>query len=715
MGIYSFQSNLTVRNSIFSDIGFYNAMNTNQNSNAIGIKARSNTTDIKQTTIIGTKEKPGLNTFSNCYNDIETVGTHLSVSGVVSYRSGECIYAKMSNSMQNPITVNIKDNDLTFFHSRGIFVNYFKPITLNIRNNYLSDNNEMYDPISHIGIEIKGGGFTTAGHVFNNQIRSNGILAGGGFRGIILDGTPYMIVEQNNIYEKLPSSSLFSFIGIRNNAAPSNGLRLYSNTVNGAKIDYAGYSAGIMLFESMNTQLNCNETNRVNGGITFLSNCDNATLAKNKFNYHAKGLSLGDDAFAFQLNIIGLQHANENRWFGTSSPIEAYALNQTSALGSIFEVNNSTLSSDYWPSPRKIGTVNDNFTWFKTLMGQGPSNDFSCLTTETPLPPCDNCEYQLADSDIRILNGTYIPPLNYPALDWEAHWHFADRLNRNAALQGSSSTATQYFQNTYNYSYSKLNRIYQNYRNCWQPGGSLAENVHSLSAYLQSRIDQRFKLDEMLSENWEENGTILAQMVDTDEDIADATEALVSASTDFVNLVNQNVSALLQSLESVNCPQSYEMDMKSVIRTTLQTHFTNGELNEQQSGEMAAIAGKCRYLGGYATALARAFFEPRDSYGQDAHCDAGERSAGDIVKVDKMPGIGLYPNPASATLNISIDRDFEAAMVKVYNSQGVLQKELAFIEKNTQFSVADLSPGFYVTEIILDGKSSHHRTFIKID
>jgi hypothetical protein len=535
---------------------------------------------------------------------------------------------------------------------------------------------------------------------------------GGGFRGIILDGTPYMVVEQNKIYEAHPSqTNLLSFIGIRNLTAPSNGLRLYYNTVNGAKIDYAGYSAGILLYESVNTQLKCNETDRINGGITFLSNCDNADLAKNKFNYHAKGLSLGDPAFASTYNAIGLQKAKENRWFGTNSPIEAFALNEASALASIFEVNSSNLSSVYWPFPRKIGSMDDNFTWFKQLPGQEPSSPiFAC----PPTAICD-CEEFIADPDTRLLDGTYLPPLDFPALDWEARWHFADRLNRNAALQNSSPVAAQYFQNTYNDTYSRLNRIYQNYRNCWQTGGSFAENVNTLSAALQTLIEQRFELDGMLSGNWEENGTLHAQMADTDQDIADATEVLSSANSDFVNLVNQNVSVFLEDLESVDCPEPYEVDMKSVIRATLQTHFTNGELNGQQSGEMKAIADKCRYLGGYATVLARAFFEPKDSYEQDAHCGTDERSADDISTVEKAPGAVLYPNPANSMLNIVIDRDFETAYVKVYNSQGILQMKLAFVEKNTQFSVAELSQGLYVIEILLDGKPALRKTFVKVN
>ncbi len=718
MGIYSYQSNVHVRNSTFSNIGYYNPLNTGQNSNAAGVYARSNTPAIRQTTVTGTGDKAGLNTFSYCYNDIQTTGTHLTVAKVVSYKSGDCIYASMASSQQNPIKVDIRDNQITAYRSIGIFVKYFKPINVNIEDNYLSDNNELYDPAQRFGIYFSGNGWETlnGSRVYNNQIRSNSILMGGAFVSIALNKTPYLTIEGNNIYEKLPSfSNLGAFYGIFTLGTPSNGIRLYSNTINGAKIDY-GYAAGIRIAESVNTVLNCNATNNTNAGIVFFSNCDNAEVGKNKFNYHGKGLSLGDPSFSTILfNAIGLQSAKENRWFGTTSPIEAFALNQTSALASIFEVNSSNLSSDYWPFPRKIGTIDDNFTWFKPLPGQEPSNDFSCLTTGGPNPPCENCEYELAGSDILILNGTYLPPLDFPAMDWEARWHFADRLNRNVILQNASPAAAQYFQNTYNDNYSRLNRVYQAYRNCWQPGGSLAENVNALSTSLQSLIEQRFELDGLLSDNWAENGSLHAQMADADEDIANATVALSTVSTDFINLVNQNITALLQELESVNCSETYELDMKSVIRTALQTHFTDGGLTGQQSTEMQAIADKCRYSGGYAVVLARAFFEPKESYEQDAGCGLGERSASGIAQDENLGGSILYPNPASSLLNMRFGQDFESGTARIFNSQGILQKSVDFSARNAQIPLAGLRAGYYVVEIRLDGKQAFRKPFIKID
>jgi hypothetical protein len=213
-------------------------------------------------------------------------------------------------------------------------------------------------------------------------------------------------------------------------------------------------------------------------------------LSKNRFNIHARGLNL--DNTNSGLTIIGPQSKKENRWFGTNSPIEAFSPNLASAQASLFEINSSGLNSDYWPSPRKIGTVDDNMQWFIMLQGQEPSNDFTCLTGRI------FGEKDLAGEDQRLLNNTYTAPAAYPALDWEARWRFADRLNRNPELGLLNANVSEYFQNTSNETYSRLNRVYQSYIDRWSP---TAEIEGLTSAYL-STIEQRFTLDNLLSDDF---------------------------------------------------------------------------------------------------------------------------------------------------------------------------------------------------------------------
>ena len=478
-------------------------------------------------------------------------------------------------------------------------------------------------------------------------------------------------------------------------------LRLYSNTLKGAKIDYASpIASGIFIHESVNCVLNCNETDKTNMGVLFSSMCDNANVSKNRFNYHDIGLGLG--AFFNSTTAIGLQSQKENRWFGTNSPIEAYATNLATALASKFEINSSDLNSEYWPLPRKIGANDDNFVWFSQLMGQEPSNDFTCLTGKT------FGEGALADSDIRLLNGTYSPPLNYPAMTWEAKWQFAARLNRNPSLQTIDGAITQYFQNTYNDSYSRLNRAYQSYLDRWQPGTAIANQTASL----ETAVEQRFELDATLSEILEDNGALHTQMLTADTDIADKTASLKTVIENWIATVNQNVTALLTEVNGVTTTLEHETDMKSVLSIMFQSHLAAGEISAQQTALMTQIAGKCRYSGGYAVLLARGFFEPQDSYSQDAACQSEERNS--PVMPDVSNAVALYPNPAAESFVLSVGIPFEQGQMQVFNSQGALVRSVNLTGVTTNVPVSDLPEGVYHLDIRLNNGEIAHKTFVKI-
>lgn len=266
MGIHSDRSSIEVRNAAFLNIGHYDPVNSGENCLAVGIYAINTETVIPQTKIIGT------NTFSNCIQDILTLGTSLEVKNMTSYKSWTSINFGMQNDSQNAIDVSIVDNDITFFRNTGIRGKWLRPIFIKIKDNLISDNNELYDPLARTGIFLNGRGWATKGGfgVLNNTIRSNSILSGGGFRGIILDNTPSIFVARNTIEEVMnTSSNLASFIGIRNLTFPSNRMTLATNTINGALINYPLSSAGIWLNECSNTRLLCNATDNINTGIVF--------------------------------------------------------------------------------------------------------------------------------------------------------------------------------------------------------------------------------------------------------------------------------------------------------------------------------------------------------------------------------------------------------------------------------------------------------------
>ena len=259
----------------------------------------------------------------------------------------------------------------------------------------------------------------------------------------------------------------------------------------------------------------------------------------------------------------------------------------------------------------------------------------------------------MADSDIRLLNGTYSPPLNYPALTREAKWQFAGRLNRNPLLQTVDWATAQYYQDTYNDNYSRLNRAYQIYLDRWLPGTAMANQIGAL----ETADEQRFVLDATLSEIPEDNVALHMQMLAADTDIADKTTALKTAMENWVATANQNISALLTEVNSVTTIEEHETNMKNVLSVMLQSHLSAGELSAQQAALMAQIADKCRYSGSYAMVLARGFFDPQDSYSQDAYCQAEERSSPLTSQV--FDAVTLYPNPVTESLVLNIGIPFE--------------------------------------------------------
>lgn len=484
----------------------------------------------------------------------------------------------------------------------------------------------------------------TGSRIFNNEIRSRSILPGGNFRGIAIEMASYLTIEQNSIVDNLAQTSLQRFYGIQTFQNPCNGLRILYNSINGAKIDYAE-AYGVHLSESLNSILTCNSTDKTNVGMLFLGNCNNADIQKNQFHYHGKGLSLGDASIpGMVFNQVGPQSKKENRWHGTNSPIEVFSLNQASALASVFEINSSNLNSIFWPFPRKIGTIDDNFVWFKpaTTGPEANENVVACFITY----PGPRFESQLAGTDLELLNGVYQPPLNYPALTWEAKWEFADRLNRNPDLQNINNDVAQYYQDTYNDTYSSLNRAYQTYLNRWQPDDPFTEQVESGTIALVDAIVKRFALDALLSEDVVDNAALHIQMLSADSVIDASAVALRSAIENLNTLIGQQVNTRAAEVAGINCTEDYENDMKDVVGTMFLSHFTDGILTNEQTARMAEIANKCRFAGGYAVLLARGFFEPQESYSQDSDCETEQRTAGTATQT--MPEeVLVFPNPAS--------------------------------------------------------------------
>ncbi|MBX2927358.1 MAG: T9SS type A sorting domain-containing protein [Saprospiraceae bacterium] len=719
-GVRSIQSNVTVKNSAFVNFGYQNPLNASQDFiESRGIYAKNNLTSVFQTTVIGLNQvNPSSppNTFTNCYLDIRTLGTNLTVTDVTSYKAVGFIWASMDNIPQNPISCDIRNNKVDYFRALGIQISFYKPIAINIENNQFFDNDQFFDPNQRFGIVINA---LTAdpeialrhhGHIFNNKIRSRSILSGASFTGISISKTAYLTIEQNTITEQEVESNLNSFYGIKTWFSPTNGLRVLYNKIHGAGTNYI-FAAGIDIRHSVNTILNCNSTDNLNTGILFIGNCDNADLRKNDFFYHERGLSVGHPLLPnVPMNQTGLQSDKENRWHGTDSPIEAFALNLQSAQASIFEINSSNSNSVFWPSPRKINTVDDNGTWFlPSTTGPEADENLTACYISYPAPGRD---LFLADTDTKILDETFQPPLNYPALTWEAQWLFSDRLNRNPELHDSGNEA--YYQSTYDETYSSLNRAYQAALNRWEPAHPLKHVVDSYADSINVAIAQRFALDEALSEDWQDNTVLHQQMAETDSAIVALSDSLNATIQHLNGLIDQQVNDLIAVVDTIVCTEVYETDMKDVIKTMLSAHLAGGQLTSTQTDRMKEIADKCRYSGGYAVLLARSFFDPQDSYIQDINCDEEEEELR-ILHPAEQPApdeVIVFPNPAGDFLTIQTGQLFEGGTARFFNTQGMLLRHIELQGQSTHIPLNNLEAGMYYIDVILDGKPVSRKTFV---
>jgi hypothetical protein len=716
-GIRSIHSNVIIKNSKFDRIGYYIPDSPTGSIQIIGfaIHALNNAISNKQTTVEGIAPNPqGLNMFSDCYRDIFTSGTNLTVGNTTSYRAFESIIAQTAGTWQNSIKIEIKKSQINSFREEGITLRYHRPISFAIEDNLIADNDEEHDPVQRFGIllealvpyeiPIKNG------RVINNVINSSSLPSSTTFFGIAVRRTSFFNIEQNKISDALSPSNLAAFYGIRGLAVPCNGLDIRFNTINGSGLNYV-FATGIDLRESLNSKVYCNFTDNINTGMLFAGICDNLDLQRNDFMYHSVGLSIGS-AHPFlnnyQFNPIGPQINKENRWIGANSPIEAFVLNEASALASRFWINSTDLNSVFWPFPRKIGSNDDNFIWFLPSTTGPPASGAECAL-EGPLPP----EAGLTDTDEEILNGTYQEPWGFAAMDWEARWHLTDRLHRNTEWLEMNNGVSTYYQNTAQATYSRLNGVYQGFLNRWHPDHILSNQAEYITDALSDALAQRRALDGALSNNPAANATLHQQMLELDGDIVEWSDSLEAVCTQLLALVEQQVSDLMTQADNVSCTLPYEADMKTVLQTMLQAHFTEGELSHAQSVAIETIAAKCRYSGGYAVVLARAFFEQQESYPQDGDCGVPQLRMDDFANpVVTLDAVQVFPNPAGQSLTVQVSDIFERGTAKLYTLHGALLYTLALEGPYTSLYLEHLDRGIYLLDVQIDDKPAVRKKIV---
>lgn len=141
------------------------------------------------------------------------------------------------------------------------------------------------------------------------------------------------------------------------------------------------------------------------------------------------------------------------------------------------------------------------------------------------------------------------------------------------------------------------------------------------------------------------------------------------------------------------------------------------------SGTVTTLCGNSNGIVGSAdgTGNAASFYSPKglcfDSSGNNLY--VADSNNHRIRKIDmsalstnyfNLETIGIYPNPVTTILNISLENNSEVQKVEIYDLTG---KKVKFYEGNTtSIHVGDLTSGFYILEVTIDGKKDSKK-FIK--
>ena len=204
----------------------------------------------------------------------------------------------------------------------------------------------------------------------------------------------------------------------------------------------------------------------------------------------------------------------------------------------------------------------------------------------------------------------------------------------------------------------------------------------------------------------EPNGnTSQAQVIPMNTDIRGTVSA--KGDNDYYLLDINNGGSITISLTTL--PANYDLQLLSSGGTTLATSATNG--NETITHNVSS--NTIYYIRVY----------PRNNGQWNANscytlnvAGAASRSLDDITALRLVPGknavLGLFPNPAKQTLNVSLDGMNEKAEIKIYNIMGNLVMRQITNKTNTLMNVSKLPAGVYMVSAN-DGVTTRNSKFVK--
>ncbi|NUO02285.1 MAG: hypothetical protein HUU01_16900, partial [Saprospiraceae bacterium] len=342
-GIDGTNSNITALNNQFINIG---VPNVNEGRGVYFISPGSASSTLHFTGL--GKNLTTTPTFETCQVGIEGLG-NMQISE--SYFT-DLLFGIYLNGTTDPYSIGIENNRFDIVREETIITNNITTLSkLVISGNDFIDNDPYLGAsgFSRTAVSLRTfvpGTQTTLvkENRFFNESKTGTFNFN--YRGVWVNNQDGTAIIDNDFYDNFSGTSN-TYWGVYGNNATT---WVWDNYFRGAGNFSVHPAFATQFIESPDCQLFCNTAHLTKIGFDFKgNNCDNAYLQKNIFNTHDASLRLQSDA------IIGLQSRRENKWVGSTSPVEALfmgrdpfnLLDQLHISFSRFLINDPNLLSDY--------------------------------------------------------------------------------------------------------------------------------------------------------------------------------------------------------------------------------------------------------------------------------------------------------------------------------------------------------------------------------
>ncbi len=646
-GIFISNSDVTVTNTYFKDIGF--SANTFLTPTPRDREAAISCHNKAKTTIVGY----GINTtqFEGCHVGVYVNNAENDISGSKFLNNKIDIVHETNSGLKSAFDLRINNCKFEGFQDIGVWIksNTYIPLgTLEVNNSIFDDNRNSAN--SRRGLVLEAGMPTdgTNFRFYHNEFH---------FRYLPNPSTRSLIcVNLTNIHNGLGEGNTFYDAG----TVPPNRTFKGLNMDGCIRFRWEGNDfismtpsltfisqnqVGATITNSPFCKYNCNSFTGLQYGMIFCNNSDASILRHNNFNSNSVfGLHL--EYFTNQPAVIGRQFRQSNVWTGTGaefgylgfSPFNA--LHRANVQRSLFSIEDANETTTLWPTPRIVGAFDDamHHVWFRANVPQNPEPYPVYPCTVSPFPEYPELDFL----DTAIINGTFQPWNGFEGDAWETSFYLYKRLSESPSLMPAGSLAAYWFGNNQNENLGKLFRVFDGF-------SKLSTGTTGPTAGSQ----------------------------------------------------------LLAELNTVSTDKVCEQNLKTWLQISLDQYiYETATLSTQQVASLTTIADQCRPEGGIGVVMARLTLGQPSQRELDCNeeQERGSISNRSIIAADLPSETKIFPNPASKAFTIQLNHPAQDAELRLTDSKGQLIGKWKFT--GTEFTVQPEKAlfGMYFLEISANGQ-----------